>query len=309
MNSRIYVSCLLASVSMVPLAHAQDGSEAGALVLEPITVTAQRREQNAIDVPVSVRVFSREDMEARIARRMEDAFDATPNAIMTSQRGGNDASTLSIRGITTTAFGADPSVGVYIDDVYVGNDNGFNPRMADLDQVEILRGPQGTLYGRNAVAGAVNIRTASPELGVNSTTVESGVGTDGMLFGSLTSNLALGEDLAARITIFGDRSDGWVPNAQGGPDFMNENDWGGRGKVLYKPTEDWEIEISGDYARDAGRKSGYGLFDTVWEDGVDQAVPFIDRTENYGASVKSTWQMDFGELTSVELARGTALAG
>lgn len=147
-------------------------------MLERIAVTAQRRAQEAKDVPVSIRVLSREEIEERIVRRLDDAFAATANANMTSQRGGNDASDISIRGLATTAFGADPSVGIYVDDVYVGNDNGFNLRTSDMEQIEVLRGPQGTLYGRNALGGAVNIRTASPELGVNTTTLEMGVGTD-----------------------------------------------------------------------------------------------------------------------------------
>lgn len=304
-----YLVWFPASVALISSAYGQETPDAEAIVLETITVTAQRRQQDAKDVPVSLRVFSREELEERIAKRLEDAFAATPNASLTSQRGGNDASTLSIRGVTTTAFGADPSVGVYVDDVYVGNDNGFNARMADLDQVEILRGPQGTLYGRNSVGGAVNVRTASPELGVNSATVETGVGTDGLVFGSATANVALGESAAARVTLFGDRSDGWVLNGQGGPDFMNLDDFGGRAKLLYKPTDDWEVEFSADYARDKGRKSAYGPFETVWEDGVDQAVPFLDETKNYGASLKSTWQMDFGELVSVTAWRGAEGGG
>lgn len=309
MKRRGYFTWLLASASLIPPAYGQDASDGETTLLETITVTAQRREQEAKDVPVSLRVFSREDLEERIAKRLEDAFAATPNASMTSQRGGNDASSLSIRGVTTTAFGADPSVGVYVDDVYIGNDNGFNARMADFEQIEILRGPQGTLYGRNAVGGAVNIRTGSPELGVNSATIQTGVGTDGLVFGSTTANVALGENAAARVSLFGDRSNGWVSNGQGGPDFMNLDDFGGRAKLLYRPTDDWEVEFSADYAKDKGSKSGYGPFDTVWEDGVDIAVPFVDETENYGASLKSTWQMDFGELVSVTAWRGAKGAG
>ncbi len=309
MKIRRFHTLLLASVSLVTGASAQDAGEGGTIVLKEVTVTAQRREQKAKDVPVSLRVLSREDLEGRIAKRLEDAFVATPNASMTSQRGGNDASDLSIRGVSTTAFGADPSVSVYVDDVYVGNDNGFNARMSDLEQVEILRGPQGTLYGRNAVGGAVNVRTAAPELGVNSATVQAGVGTDGLVFGSATANVALGQDAAARVSFFGDRSDGWVPNAQGGPDFMNLDDFGGRAKLLYKPTEDWELEFSADYAKDKGRKGAYGPFGTVWDDGVDIAVPFNDETENYGVALKSTWQMDFGELVSVTAWRGAEGGG
>ncbi|WP_449311062.1 TonB-dependent receptor [Pseudochelatococcus sp. B33] len=304
----MHTAVLFTSVVLVPVAAAQEASDEG-IVLETITVTAQRREQAAMDVPVSLRVFSQEELERRIVKRLEDAFAATPNASLTSQRGGNDASSLSIRGVSTTAFGADPSVGVYIDDVYVGNDNGFNMRMGDLQQIEILRGPQGTLYGRNAVGGAVNMRTASPELGVNSATIQAGAGTDGLVFGSAVANLAIGDDAAARVALYGDRGDGWVRNAQGGPDFMNPDNFGGRGKFLFRPSDNWEVEFGGDYAKDKGRKYGYGPFDTVWKYGVDHAVPNRDETENYGAFLKSTWQLDFGKVVSVTAWRGANAAG
>lgn len=309
MTGQRHLLWLPVSLAMVANAYGQEARDGEVTVLDPIVITAQRRQQEAKDVPVSVRVLSREELEGRIAKRLEDSFTATPNASFTSQRGGNDASTLSIRGVTTTAFAADPTVGVYVDDVYVGNDNSFNARMADLEQVEILRGPQGTLYGRNAVGGAVNIRTGSPELGINSATIESGVGTDGLVFGTATANVVLGENAAARISIFGDRSDGWVPNAQGGPNSMNLKDFGGRAKLLYRPTADWELEFSADYARDSGRKSAYGPFDTVWDDGIDLPAPFVDDSESYGASLKSTWQMDFGELVSVTAWRGADGSG
>ncbi|MGO4835215.1 TonB-dependent receptor, partial [Rhizobiaceae sp. 2RAB30] len=111
------------------------------------------------------------------------------------------------------------------------------------------------------------------------------------------------------LSVFGDRSDGWVSNAQGGPDFMNLDDFGGRAKLLARPADDWELEFSADYAKDQGRKGGYGPFDTVWEDGVDHAEPFLDETENYGTALRSKWQMDFGELTSVTAWRGATAEG
>lgn len=304
-----YLAWLLASASFVPSAHGQEAQNGKATLLERIVITAQRREQNAKDVPISLRVLSREELDGRISKRLEDAFAATPNASLTSQRGGNDASSLSIRGVTTTAFGADPSVGVYVDDVYVGSDNSFNARMSDLEQIEILRGPQGTLYGRNSVGGAVNIRTASPERGVNNATIQTGVGAGGLVFGSATANVVLGQDSAARISVFGDRTNGWVRNEQGGPDLMSLNDFGGRAKFLFKPTDNWEMELSADYSKDRGRKGAYGLFDKVWDEGVDQAVPFVDKTENYGGALKSTWHTDFGRLISVTAWRGAKGGG
>ncbi|CAH1688573.1 conserved exported hypothetical protein [Hyphomicrobiales bacterium] len=309
MKRRWKTAVALTSVALTVPAVAQEASPEQPIQLEAIVVNAQRREQLAKDVPVSLRVFSRKELEERIVKRLDDAFAATPNASMTSQRGGNDASTLSIRGVTTTAFGADPSVGVYVDDVYVGNDNGFNTRMSDFEQIEILRGPQGTLYGRNAIGGAVNIRTENPELGVNKTRLQAGAGSDGLLFGTATTNLAIGENAAARIAIFGDRSDGWLRNAQGGPDLMNLNDFGGRAKLLARPTDNWQLELSVDYAKDQGRRNGYGPFATVWKFGVDQAVPNLDHTENYGSSLKSTWTLDFGQVTSVTAWRGARAEG
>lgn len=310
MPLRLRTAILLASSCLVASAQAQEQQrDENAIVLEAITVTAQRREQAVKDVPVSLQVFSQSEIEGRIIKRLEDAFAATPNASLTSQRGGNDASSLSVRGVTTTAFGADPSVGVYVDDVYVGNDNGFNVRMGGIEQIEILRGPQGTLYGRNAVGGAVNIRTLSPEPGGNSASIETGVGTDGLVFGTANANVALGDSAAARVSVYGDRSDGWLPNAQGGPDLMNLDTLGGRAKLLMRPGDDWEVELSADYARDKGRRNGYGPFDTVWDEGVDQAVLNLDKTENYGLSLKSTWNMDFGNVTSVTAWRGATAAG
>lgn len=297
----------IASTALVAPLAAQE--EKPVIELGTISVTAQRREQSIIDVPVSLRVFSRQDIDARIMKRLDDAFAATANTSMTSQRGGNDASSLSIRGVTTTAFGADPSVGVYVDDVYVGNDNGFNARMSDMRQIEILRGPQGTLYGRNAIGGAVNIRTESPELGVNRSRVEGGFGSDGLGFGTAMANVALGDRAAARISMYGDRSDGWVNNSLGGRPFMNLNDFGGRLKTLIKPSDVLELELSADYAKDMGRRSGYGPFDTVWKNGVSQAVPNLDHTENYGASLRAAWTLDFGKVTSVTAWRGAQADG
>jgi iron complex outermembrane receptor protein len=308
MKNNTLTLILLASVSLTSAAAAQD-AQTDETLLDPIIVTAQRRDQAAKDVPVSLRVFSKDEIDKRIIKRLGDAFDATPNVSLTSQRGGNDASSLSIRGVTTTAFGADPSVGVYLDDVYVGNDNGFNMRMSDLEQIEILRGPQGTLFGRNAVGGAVNMRTAAPELGVNSARTEGGFGTDGLFFGNATANIAAGDKAAARVSVYGDYSDGWVRNKQGGDDLMNLNDYGGRAKFLLQPSEGWDVTFSADYAKDKGRKSAYGPFDTVWEDGVDHAVPNLDETENYGASLKSVWQLDFGQITSVTAWRGAEAGG
>ncbi len=303
MIKRCLVGSLLASTAFVSLARAQDGVNSGVIALEELVVQAQRREQLAKDVPISLRSFPKEELDARLVKRIDEAFESTPNAIVTSQRGGNDASIVTIRGVANTAFGSAPNVAIYVDDVYIGNDNGFNSRMGDLSQIEILRGPQGTLYGRNAIGGAVNIRTGKPELGVNSFNVRSGVGSDGLYFGQATANFALSEQIAARVTLFGDGSRGSVNNQAGGPNFLNADTQGGRAKVLFAPSADLNIEVSVDYSRDNGRNQAYGPFFTVFKNGVNLGRPFLDDSENFGTSLKVTSQTGFGEVVSVTAYR------
>lgn len=306
------LSFLLAgTVFCAPQAWGQAAQPDGqtSVTLETITVEAQRRPQAAVDVPISLRVLTQEELNQRIALRLEDAFAATPNALLTSQRAGNDASNLVIRGIGPTAFATDPTVAVYVDDVYVGADNVLNGRLVDVEQIEILRGPQGTLYGRNAVAGAVNLRTVDPILNETSTTLRALAGSYGRFSGSGTINTPVGENAALRMSVYGDLSSGYIENAQGGPNFGSLNDIGFQAKLLTKPAENWDLLLKVDYFKDSGRKAGYGAFDTVWERGVDIAVPWRDQVESYGVSAKNTWALDFGKLISVTAYRGAQGGG
>lgn len=305
MRGRLLLSVLMGTVAAVPAAWSQGiPAEQASTELEMLTVEAQRRPQAFIDVPVSLRVLTRAEIEQRIALRPEDAFAATPNAILTSQRGGNDASNLVIRGIGPTAFATDPTVAVYIDDVYVGADNALNARLVDIEQIEILRGPQGTLYGRNAVAGAVNIRTVDPVPGLSATTLRALAGSYGRFTGSATVNRPVGDQSALRLSVFGDISSGDTPNSFGGPNFGSLNDIGFQAKLITRPSDTWELVLKADYFRDSGRKAGQGPFDTVYERGAEQILPARSQSDTYGVSAKSTWTTDFGKLIAVTAYRG-----
>ncbi|MCP9496725.1 MAG: TonB-dependent receptor, partial [Pyrinomonadaceae bacterium MAG19_C2-C3] len=131
-------------------------------VSEVVTVTAQRREEDLQDVPISVRPFSNQEIEDRLFTGTVDVLEATPNINVTAANASPNRARIAIRGVGTIINDADPSVGVYIDDVFVGSDGGFNLELVDTERVEVLRGPQGTLYGRNAVGGAVNFISNQP---------------------------------------------------------------------------------------------------------------------------------------------------
>ena len=132
-------------------------------MLEEVVVTAQKREQNLQDVPVAVSVFTGAMIEKAGAK---DMFDLATNApsLNVDQAQTSTTTTFGIRGIFTSSqnFGLEPSVGLYVDGVYLGRQVGQNWSLANIERVEVLRGPQGTLYARNSIGGAINIITCKP---------------------------------------------------------------------------------------------------------------------------------------------------
>ena len=126
-----------------------------------VTVTAQRREQSALDVPLSVSAFSAEDLEATGAVDITSIQRSTPNATIEVARGSNSTLIAFIRGVgqQDPLWGFEPGVGLYVDDVYVARPQGAILDIFDIDRIEVLRGPQGTLYGRNTIGGAIKYVT------------------------------------------------------------------------------------------------------------------------------------------------------
>jgi iron complex outermembrane receptor protein len=131
-------------------------------ILEEVIVTAQRREEPLQSVPISVTVISGDRIREGEIMTVSDVAVETPNFVFTQFNIGEPV--YSIRGIGSTndSAGSDPSVGVFIDDVYIGRTGGMAMELFDLERVEVLRGPQGTLFGKNVVGGAVSIHTQTP---------------------------------------------------------------------------------------------------------------------------------------------------
>lgn len=158
------VSALSLAVGAAPAA-AQSESAARMGVLEEVVVTARKREESLQDVGQSVSAFSAEEIERRFARDMRDIVDVSPNLIIddTSQGPGGVAA-VALRGIGVSEVESsfDPAVGVVIDGVFLGKASGSIAKMIDIERIEVLRGPQGTLFGRNAIGGVINITRAKP---------------------------------------------------------------------------------------------------------------------------------------------------
>ncbi len=152
-----------ASTFAVPAVLAQDAPAARPAGLEEITVTARRREESLQDVPIAVSAFSAERIESTGAPDITWLQQSTPNLTLQVARGSNSTLIAFIRGIgqQDPLWGFEPGVGLYVDDVYIARPQGAVLDIYDIERLEVLRGPQGTLYGRNTIGGAIKYVTKS----------------------------------------------------------------------------------------------------------------------------------------------------
>ena len=158
-----------AALAISPAVQAQeaDAVESG---VRDIIVTAQKREQSLQDVPIAVTALTEDALRTSRIQALTDLGSTTPNLAMTPQPGGSNTPAISMRGVLSTSgqAGQDRSISQYLDGVYISSIYGFSSEFPDLERIEVLRGPQGTLFGRNATGGAISIITRDPsgELGL-----------------------------------------------------------------------------------------------------------------------------------------------
>ena len=139
-----------------------DAADGANYMLEEVTVTAQRREQSLQEVPVSVTAISGDRVQEGGIMNVADVAAETPNFTMTQFNIGEPQYYLRGIGNSNDSAGSDPAVGVFIDDVYIGRTGGTSTDLFDIERIEVVRGPHGTLFGKNVVGGAVSIYTQRP---------------------------------------------------------------------------------------------------------------------------------------------------
>ncbi|RLQ23028.1 TonB-dependent receptor [Seongchinamella sediminis] len=218
--------------------------------LEEVVVTAQKREQNLQDVPVAVSAFNAATLEQSGVKDMFDLQNNAPSLIV-SQSQTSTTTSFSIRGIFTSSqnFGLEPSVGLYVDGVYRARQGSMINNMVDIASVEVLRGPQGTLFGRNTPAGAITMNTAAPDF-EGSGFLQGTAGNYNLVDVNGAKSFTLIEDtLAMRATGFYMERDGYVDIVGGGDDVINDRDrWGARLSALYQPTDQLTVKVIADYS-------------------------------------------------------------
>src|SRR5246500_4014731 len=182
-------------------------------VLEEVVVPAERRSEKAQDVPVAITAVSAADLESRGVRQAGDITADVPNMLLNSPYGPEAQPTFTLRGVTTQDFSENQSspVAMYVDEVYKSVGAVQALQVYDLDRVEVLRGPQGTLYGKNATGGAVSFYSANPSLNSTDGYVTAGVGN----FHDYSVHAAVGgpvidDELGVRAAVMYQVRDGWV---------------------------------------------------------------------------------------------------
>jgi iron complex outermembrane receptor protein len=251
-------STLLTTVSgvlaMLAPAAAQEGAEGRGGNLDEITVTARRVEENLQDTPVSISAFSAEALERQQIEGTEDLDMITPNLQFTSYgplTGNNSAAQVFIRGIgqTDATAAVDPGVGIYMDDVYLGRAVGGAMEFRDIANVQVLRGPQGTLFGRNTIGGAVLLTTKDPgdEFGGE---VRARTGTDDLIQFFAGLDLPLSDTLGARVSGGLRKRDGYVTRTFDGLDLGDDNTYNLNATLRWEPTANFSFKIKAVYANE-----------------------------------------------------------
>ena len=253
-------SCVLPLWVLLPGAAAAQGGTGGSTPPETaaddneIVITARRREESLQDTPVAVTVFTSASLERQQIVGTTELDQVAPNlqfATYGTLTGNNSAAQVFIRGIgqTDATPAVDPGVGIYIDDVYMGRSIGGAMEFRDIASVQVLRGPQGTLFGRNTIGGAVLLTSNAPGAGAGNT-IRAGYGTDDLfeVFGAF--DIPLGEQWSARASAGYRRRDGYVTRLFDGVDLGDENTYSGQLALRWQPSDALTFTLRGDYSHE-----------------------------------------------------------
>ena len=219
---------------------------------DEIIVTAQKREQSVMDIPMSVAAIGETQIEANVVRDVFDLRALEPSLEARTVDPPSQGASFAIRGLGTSVFnmGLEPSVSTFVDGVYrsrsglIGASN-----LLDLQRVEVLKGPQGTLFGKNSTAGVVHFITKKPEIGGSGGFVEATYNSLDQINLGGVANLALGEKAAARFSANYHSGDGWIDEVNSGETYNDRGRLSLRGQLYFEPQDNLNIRLIADYAK------------------------------------------------------------
>jgi iron complex outermembrane receptor protein len=248
LSTRIFQLSLLFFLGSIGIETMAQGA------LEEIVVTARKREESLQDTPVSVAAFTSADLEARGTVDFSDLGEFTPNVTFdytSAIAAGNSAAIVMIRGVGAAdwTIGTDPGVGIYLDGIYISRTIGSVMDTVDVERIEVLRGPQGTLFGRNTIGGAISVTTKKPDLEAFSGRAELTLGSYDRIDGNAYINLPINDTMAASASFSKRTRDGYVENLfPGAPDLGDNDDTTTRVAFRWQPSDSLTVDLSADYS-------------------------------------------------------------
>lgn len=225
-----------------------DTQDSQAKTLDAVTVTARRRAESIMDVPVAVSAFSEEALKDLQASDVTGLQGAVPNLNIVQGRGSANSTNVFIRGIgqPDALQSFDPGVGMYVDDVYYSRINGSMFSLFDIQQIEVLRGPQGTLYGKNSTGGAIKITTRNP-FDYSGGAAELTIGDYGRQEVRAYYSGQLSDTVAASIAAASIRNDGYVRDTVTGRHYNNDDTQAVRAKIAFQPSDTFRATLAFDH--------------------------------------------------------------
>lgn len=315
----LWLSAVIVSLfglSTVAASDTYDGA-VNQLAIEEVLVVSRKREEIAQKVPISMTVQTGEELTRRGASQIEDIAFGVPNFLFQESTSVVQQD-FQIRGIEgdNNNPGIDPGVGLYIDGVYIARGTAYNGLLQDVERVEVLRGPQGSVFGKNTTGGALNIITKRPDLEKISGSASLEYGRFDLFEASGTVSMPVVEGTSAiSASVATRQADGYVDNLTTGTDIYDQDSLAGRVQFLYAPAENLDIALSFDGARDRANDTllvGQGLnFATfagnlpgVFDREVLDELDPVSKRDLYGGSININYTMNSGHtITSVTAGR------
>ncbi|MDP4916376.1 MAG: TonB-dependent receptor plug domain-containing protein, partial [Haliea sp.] len=224
-------------------------------MLEEIRVTARRREEGLQEAPIAVSAFTGDSLSYRGVTRLDQVEKFVPNLTLQNNPsfgGTSNSAAIYLRGVGQKEFlpTTEPGVGLYVDGVYVARSVGAILDLIDIERLEVLRGPQGTLFGRNTIGGAISITTVKPAIGGElEGEVGAAYGTDDRLNLTGSLDIPLGPTLGMRVSAASLQQDGYVKRLDG-VDLGNDDTVTARMALAWEPSSRLRADFSFDYTRD-----------------------------------------------------------
>ncbi|MEM1019087.1 MAG: TonB-dependent receptor [Pseudomonadota bacterium] len=310
------IKTLLASTSLisltlgVPLASAQDQDLDG--LLEEITVTGTKRDTQLVDTPVAVQVFTELQIEKAGIQRPADYLNLTPNVTFIQSNHAGEAF-VNIRGQASVRQ-SESAVAVVIDGVQLATQNEFNGDLFDIEQIEVLKGPQGALYGRNAAAGAIVVRTKAPSDDFEGKVLASYGNWDSMVFQGAVGGPIIEGKLRFRAAASLRDTEGPFENINTGEDVFRSNEKNGRIRLDWLVNEDLTVDLRANASHLNGGGIAFnaqvagttvGGVPVAGPDTGQTNIPFVadvpgaNTQDKWSISAKVDWEHEWGTFTSV----------